>query len=417
MFMLGFPLLLIPFAIYNIIAFLMPGVSWTGAVTTVHVVSGADWSMSAGDMLVALGILVLFGEIMKSTRIGIRTVVDHGLSLILFLGMLVEFLLVKQCATATFFLLLVISFIDVLGGFAAIFASVRANRSAAFDLAITLKMQEGRSPVLASVMRAASWPGFPPQSRIIPPLIIGGWLARGRPREAAFQTAAWGGALISTVVKAVVRRPRPLPPQVQVVVAPLGGSSFPSGHVLTYVGFYGFLAYLIAVEIRSPLVRDAGVASLAALLALVGPSRIQQGHHWAGWPICSRSSSSSAGRPRRSPIPAPTVTQRRILVVFNPNAGRKAGLPTNTNDEADLRRALAERHLDAEVFVSSDEAGAVERVRAAVADGYDVVAAAGGDGTVRSVAFELLGTSTALGILPAGTAMNVARSLGIPRHG
>jgi undecaprenyl-diphosphatase len=168
-----------------------------------------------------------------------------------------------------------------LGGFAAIFASVRANRSAAFDLAITMKMQEGRSPVLASVMRAASWPGFPPQSRIIPPLIIGGWLARGRPREAAFQTAAWGGALISTVVKAVVRRPRPLPPQVQVVVAPLGGSSFPSGHVLTYVGFYGFLAYLIAVEIRSPLVRDAGVASLAALLALVGPSRIQQGHHWA----------------------------------------------------------------------------------------------------------------------------------------
>ena len=127
MFMLGFPLLLIPFAIYNIIAFLMPGVSWTGAVTSVHVVSGADWSMSAGDMLVVLGILVLFGEIMKSTRIGIRTVVDHGLSLILFLGMLVEFLLVKQCATATFFLLLVISFIDVLGGFAVTLRSAQRD--------------------------------------------------------------------------------------------------------------------------------------------------------------------------------------------------------------------------------------------------------------------------------------------------
>jgi hypothetical protein len=127
MFMLGFPLLLIPFAIYNIIAFLMPGVSWTGVVTTVHVVSGADWSMSAGDMLVALGILVLFGEIMKSTRIGIRTVVDHALSLILFLGMLVEFLLVKQCATATFFLLLVISFIDVLGGFAVTLRSAQRD--------------------------------------------------------------------------------------------------------------------------------------------------------------------------------------------------------------------------------------------------------------------------------------------------
>jgi hypothetical protein len=127
MFMLGFPLLLIPFAIYNIIAFLMPGVSWTGAVTTVHVVSGGDWSMSAGDMLVTLGILVLFGEMMKATRIGIRTVVDHALSLILFLGMLVEFLLVKQCATATFFLLLVISFVDVLGGFAVTLRSAQRD--------------------------------------------------------------------------------------------------------------------------------------------------------------------------------------------------------------------------------------------------------------------------------------------------
>src|SRR5271169_595940 len=110
MFMLGFPLLLIPFAIYNIVAVLMPGVSWNGVITTVHMVSGADWTMSTGDMLVTLAILLLFGEVMKSTRIGIRTVVDHALSLLLFLGMLVEFLLVKPCATATFFLLLVISF-------------------------------------------------------------------------------------------------------------------------------------------------------------------------------------------------------------------------------------------------------------------------------------------------------------------
>src|SRR3972149_641481 len=118
MFILGFPLLLIPFAIYNIIAFLMPGVGWTGALTSVHMMSGGDWSMSAGDILITFAILLLFGEMMKSTRIGVRSVVDHGLSLLLFLVMLVEFLLVQQAATATFFLLLVISFIDVLGGFA-----------------------------------------------------------------------------------------------------------------------------------------------------------------------------------------------------------------------------------------------------------------------------------------------------------
>jgi len=127
MFMLGFPLLLIPFAIYNIIAFLMPGVSWTGVISTVHMVSGADWTMSAGDMLIAFAIVLLCGEIIKSTRVGLRTVVDHALSLILFLGMLVEFLLVKQAATATFFLLLVVSFIDVLGGFAVTLRSAQRD--------------------------------------------------------------------------------------------------------------------------------------------------------------------------------------------------------------------------------------------------------------------------------------------------
>ena len=127
MFLIGFPLLLVPFAIYNIIAFLMPGVSWSGTLTTVHLASGADWTMSAGDMLITLAILLLFGEVMKSTRIGMRTVVDHGLSLILFLGMLVEFLLVKQAASATFFLLLVISFIDVIGGFAVTLRSAQRD--------------------------------------------------------------------------------------------------------------------------------------------------------------------------------------------------------------------------------------------------------------------------------------------------
>jgi hypothetical protein len=127
MFLIGFPLLLVPFAIYNIIAFLMPGVSWSGTLTTVHLASGADWTMSAGDMLIVLAVLLLFGEVMKSTRIGMRTVVDHGLSLILFLGMLVEFLLVKQAASATFFLLLVIGFIDVIGGFAVTLRSAQRD--------------------------------------------------------------------------------------------------------------------------------------------------------------------------------------------------------------------------------------------------------------------------------------------------
>jgi hypothetical protein len=96
----------------------MPGVAWTSVVSTVHMISGTDWTMTTGDVLVALAILLLCGEVMKSSRISRRTIIDHALSLILFLGMLIEFILVKQAATATFFLLLVVGFIDVLGGFA-----------------------------------------------------------------------------------------------------------------------------------------------------------------------------------------------------------------------------------------------------------------------------------------------------------
>ena len=118
MFLIGFPLLLVPFAIYNIVAFLMPGVSWTGTLATVHMKSGHEWSLSGGDLLVVLALLLLFVEMAKVVRQGRRSIVDHGLALIIFGGMLAEFVLVAQAASAVFFLLVAMSFFDVLGGLA-----------------------------------------------------------------------------------------------------------------------------------------------------------------------------------------------------------------------------------------------------------------------------------------------------------
>jgi hypothetical protein len=117
MFALGFPLLLIPFAIYNMIAFLMADVSWTSPVTTVHMMSGQDWVLTWEDVLLAFSILLLWIEIIKSTRLGMRSVMDHILAMALFIAMLVEFLLVKQAGTSTFFLLMLIALVDVLSGF------------------------------------------------------------------------------------------------------------------------------------------------------------------------------------------------------------------------------------------------------------------------------------------------------------
>jgi hypothetical protein len=117
MFLLGFPLLLIPFAIYNIIAFVMPGLSFTANALTLPMLSQANTDVSIGDLLVIFAILILFVEIVKATRLGSRSIVDHVLSLVLFLAMLAEFMIVKQAATSTFLMLCTLSFVDVIGGF------------------------------------------------------------------------------------------------------------------------------------------------------------------------------------------------------------------------------------------------------------------------------------------------------------
>lgn len=167
-------------------------------------------------------------------------------------------------------------------GFGAIFALVRARRSDALDLAITIKLQRRSHPTLSRVMEAVSWPGFPPQSRVIPGVIIAILLALRLRLEAVAMVGAWGTSLLATLVKALMRRPRPVAGvDVRVIAAPLGGSSFPSGHTITYVGVYGFLAYLVHTLLRPAALRRTLVAVLMTLIALVGPSRIHQGHHWS----------------------------------------------------------------------------------------------------------------------------------------
>jgi hypothetical protein len=123
-FLIGFPLLIIPFAIYNMFAFLL-GIAWSQELTTFHMMSGADWTLTWGELLVAVAGLMLFFEMFKARRLSARSIVDHGLSTLLFIGMSAEFLLVRQAASGTFFLLLVISFIDVAGGFTMTIHSVQ----------------------------------------------------------------------------------------------------------------------------------------------------------------------------------------------------------------------------------------------------------------------------------------------------
>ena len=136
MYLIGFPLLIIPFAIYNIIAFLF-GIGFTDTLLTVRLFSGADWAVSTSDILLTLALLLLFLEVLKATRLGSRSIIDHLLSLVLFLAMLGEFVVVRAAANSTFFLLVAISFIDVIAGFSVTIRT--AERDIGIDAAETLR--------------------------------------------------------------------------------------------------------------------------------------------------------------------------------------------------------------------------------------------------------------------------------------
>ena len=116
--MVGFPLLLIPLAIYNIIVFLMPGVSLAEPVLKLTLMSGAEWPLTLSDMLLALGILLLLFEVIKGARPGAKYLTDHLLSLIVFGGAAAEFLLWPRFGSSTYFLLALLALVDFLSGIA-----------------------------------------------------------------------------------------------------------------------------------------------------------------------------------------------------------------------------------------------------------------------------------------------------------
>jgi len=116
--MVGFPLLLIPLAIYNIIAWLMPDVPLSGPLIKLTLVSHVEWQITLSDILLSLGLLLLLLEIMKGARPGSKYLTDHLLSLIVFGGSAAEFVMLPKFGTSTFFLLSLTAMVDFIGGIA-----------------------------------------------------------------------------------------------------------------------------------------------------------------------------------------------------------------------------------------------------------------------------------------------------------
>jgi hypothetical protein len=139
--MVGFPLLLIPLAIYNIIVFLMPTVSLADTIVTVPLMSGTGWPVTLSDILLALAVLMLLFEVIKGARPGAKFLTDHLLSLIVFGAAAAEFVLWPRFGTSTYFLLALLSLVDFLTGIA-----LRARRGAVVAAAPAVSRKAARAP-------------------------------------------------------------------------------------------------------------------------------------------------------------------------------------------------------------------------------------------------------------------------------
>lgn len=114
------PLLVIPFILFNLGLAGAPAEGsgfWSRELFSVPMMSGGMWAMTFADGLIVIALVLLFVEIMKSTRTSNRSIIDHVLSLFVFVAFLVEFLLVQGAATSLFFTLMLIALVDVLAGF------------------------------------------------------------------------------------------------------------------------------------------------------------------------------------------------------------------------------------------------------------------------------------------------------------
>lgn len=160
--MVGFPLLLIPLAIYNIIVFLMPGVSLAEPVVKLTLLSGAEWPLTLSDILLALGILLLLFEVIKGARPGAKYLTDHLLSLIVFGGAVAEFLLWPRFGTSTYFLLALLALVDFLSGIA-----LRTRRGMQVASGPALSRRERKAAAAAAAATAAE-PQFEPLSAPLP---------------------------------------------------------------------------------------------------------------------------------------------------------------------------------------------------------------------------------------------------------
>lgn len=114
------PLIVIAFIAYNVIVLFGGGTPEQLMAThllRIRMISGGEWVFTLGDFLVVLVLILLFIELLKSTYTSSASLVDHALSMLVFVACLIEFLVVKQAASSVFFIITVATLVDVIAGY------------------------------------------------------------------------------------------------------------------------------------------------------------------------------------------------------------------------------------------------------------------------------------------------------------
>jgi len=147
------------------------------------------------------------------------------------------------------------------------------------DKLITHRLQKQQNRWFHNFMLSISEFGFP---KMFTPITVGiaaiFWALRFR-LESIFILLTSTSSILNWIVKRLIKRPRPTK-ELVTVVRVINEPSFPSGHVMHYINFFGLLIYLLATNWRSGKLRNLLILVCTALIALIGPSRVYLGAHW-----------------------------------------------------------------------------------------------------------------------------------------
>ena len=129
-YLLYFPMLTIVLVAYNVIMLTGDAIQTNPDLIRIPLMANDDvMYLKLGDILVMLGIIFLYFEILKATRASKSTIIDHALSLVVFIVFLIEYIVVAGAGTATFMILTLISLLDVIAGFTITISTSRRDIS------------------------------------------------------------------------------------------------------------------------------------------------------------------------------------------------------------------------------------------------------------------------------------------------